>query len=75
MVHTSISSLCWLIMVLILSDCFTIRTMTVQSAFYRGTEAVSAEIFEYLLRELNGAHLRLSFYVVCLHFQAVTLLV
>lgn len=57
-----------MIIVLILSDCYNIRTMTVQTASYHGIEALSAEIFDILLSELNGAHLRLSVFVVCHNF-------
>ena len=58
-----ISSL-WLIILFVLSDCCNFQTMTAQSAS-RNAEAVSAENFDFLLRELNGAYLRLTFFAVC----------
>jgi len=57
-----ISSL-WLIILFVLSDFYNIQTMKVQSAS-RDAEAVSGENFDFLLRELNGAHLRLTFFAV-----------
>jgi len=45
--------------------------MTVQSASHHEIQVGSAENFDFLLRELHGAHLRLSFFVVRQNFQTV----
>jgi len=54
-----------LVIIFILSDCYNIQTMVVQSASSHDIEVGSTENFDFLLRELVGAHLRLSFFVVC----------
>ncbi len=55
-----------LTVILILSDFYNIQTMTVQSASHRDIEAGFATNNEFLLRELNGAHLRVSIFAVIL---------